>query len=92
MHLNYIRQIPKMRAELVNTKFLESVYHDFLTVLPLTPLCYSSKELFRSPHGLLFFWLFFKGGAQEGSYRAGERARLTSSVDNTVETEPTNLW
>ena len=39
-----------------------------------------------------FFFGFFKGGAQEGSYRAGERARLTSSVDNTVETEPTNLW
>ena len=35
MHLNYIAQIPKMRFQLGNTKFLESVIHDFLTVLPL---------------------------------------------------------
>ena len=42
--------------------------------------------------GSFFFGFFLREGAQEGSYRAGERARLTSSVDNTVETEPTNLW
>lgn len=65
MHLNYIRQIPKMRSQLVITKFLEIVYHDFLSVSPLTPLCYSSKELFRSPHGLLFFGFFLREGLKK---------------------------
>ena len=73
MHLNYILQIPNMLTQSVNTKFLESVYHDFLTVLPLTPLCYSSKELFRSPHGLLFFGFFLREGLKKEAIEVGYR-------------------